>query len=130
MVKRLVHPGGSSSGLDALLTNFIVDKIVDKAWSRLQTAITAGSPLLTMATSKQTVQAFQLLALFSCPNPDRHEAVRLHAIDPLARDAADAVSDEAKERLLDVFRQDLVNHARPEPTGALPASATPASGVP
>ncbi|NMO93916.1 hypothetical protein [Actinomycetospora sp. TBRC 11914] len=128
-IKELLRPGNRNSGLDALLTDLVIDKTIDQAWSNLQTALTAGSPLLTMATSKQTVQAFQLLAVFSCPNPDKHQAVRLQAINPLARDVAGAVTDEAKERLLDVF-QDQIDDARPEFAAGSPVPGRRVAGAP
>ncbi|MFI7069792.1 hypothetical protein [Micromonospora sediminicola] len=85
------------------VTEAVVALIVDKAWQGFQAAAFAGAPLLDLISHEEALRALRILALFICPAPAQHPAVRQHALKPLGEDATKILTDQTKTRLADLF---------------------------
>ncbi|WP_143168820.1 hypothetical protein [Amycolatopsis australiensis] len=102
IIVKTIHRS-SRSGKRPLLTKYVVGIIVDKAWAAFKAATVAHSPLLAVLTSEELLRNIRMLAVFTCPAPEKHEEVREHAVEPLADDVQGYVSDQAKEWLTKQF---------------------------
>ncbi|WP_146247451.1 hypothetical protein [Micromonospora arborensis] len=85
------------------VTEAVIGLIVDKAWHGIQTAAFAGAPLLDLISNEEALRALRILAVFICPAPAQHPAVRQHALKPLGEDATKILTDQTKTRLAELF---------------------------
>ncbi|WBB71443.1 hypothetical protein O7602_16920 [Micromonospora sp. WMMD1128] len=95
------------------VTEAVVALIVDKAWQGFQAAAFAGAPLLDLISHEEALRALRILALFICPAPAQHPAVRQHALKPLGEDATKILTDQTKTRLADLFTDWRSDRAAP-----------------
>lgn len=63
----------------------------------------AGAPLLDLISNEEALRALRILAVFICPAPAQHPAVRHHALKPLGEDATKILTDQTKTRLAELF---------------------------
>ena len=85
------------------VTQGVVNLIVDKAWHGFQTAAFSGVPLLDILSSAEALRALRVLAVFICPAPAQHPAVRQHALKPLGDDALKILNDQTQTKLAELF---------------------------
>ncbi|WBB52459.1 hypothetical protein [Verrucosispora sp. WMMD573] len=85
------------------VTDALVSLIVDKAWHGFQAAAFAGAPLLDLISNDEALRALRILAVFICPAPAQHPALRQHALKPLGEDATKILTDQTKTRLAELF---------------------------
>ncbi|MFY1661238.1 hypothetical protein [Micromonospora sp. WMMD1274] len=85
------------------VTEAVVSLIVDKAWHGLQIAAFSGVPLLDLISNDEALRALRILAVFICPAPAQHPAVRQLALKPLGEDVTKIVTDQTKARLAELF---------------------------
>ncbi|RQX11943.1 hypothetical protein DDE19_29725 [Micromonospora ureilytica] len=85
------------------VTEAVVGLIVDKAWHGIQAAAFAGAPLLDLISNEEALRALRILAVFICPAPAQHAAVRHHALKALGEDATSTLTDQTKTRLAELF---------------------------
>ncbi|WFE47653.1 hypothetical protein [Verrucosispora sp. WMMD1129] len=85
------------------VTEAVISLIVDKAWHGFQTAAFGGVPLLDIVSSDEALRALRVLAVFICPAPARHPAVRRHALKPLGDDTTKILNDQTKTKLAELF---------------------------
>ncbi|PZG03586.1 hypothetical protein C1I95_33745 [Micromonospora craterilacus] len=85
------------------VTETVIDLIVDKAWQAFRTAAFSGVPLLDILSSDEALRALRVLAVFICPAPAQHPAVRQHALRPLGDDATKILNDRTKAKLTELF---------------------------
>ncbi|MEU4532499.1 hypothetical protein AB0F49_30130 [Micromonospora ureilytica] len=85
------------------VTEAVVGLIVDKAWHGIQAAAFAGAPLLDLISNEEALRALRILAVFICPAPAQHAAVRQHALKPLGDDTTKILTDQTKTRLAELF---------------------------
>ncbi|MFF0659478.1 hypothetical protein [Micromonospora tulbaghiae] len=85
------------------VTDTVVSLIVDKAWHGFQVAAFSGVPLLDLISNDEALRALRILAVFICPAPAQHPAVRQHALKPLGEDVTKIVTDQTKARLAELF---------------------------
>lgn len=98
------------------VTEAVVTLIVDKAWQGFQAAAFAGAPLLDLISHEEALRALRILAVFICPAPAQHPAVRQHALKPLGEDTTKILSDQTTARLAHLFTDWRPDGATP-PTG-------------
>jgi hypothetical protein len=65
----------------------------------------AGVPLLDILSNDDALRALRILAVFICPAPEQHEAVRQHALKPLRDDTTKILTDRTKARLNLLFAE-------------------------
>lgn len=87
------------------VTEAVVALIVNKAWQGFQAAAFAGAPLLDLISNEEALRALRILAVFICPAPAQHPAVRQHALKPLGEDATKILTDQTKTRLAVLFTE-------------------------
>lgn len=87
------------------LTEAVVGLIVDKAWHAFQAAAFTGVPLLDLISNDEALRALRILAVFICPAPAQHPAVRQHALKPLGDDATRILTAETKITLAELFAE-------------------------
>ncbi|MEV5540199.1 hypothetical protein AB0L13_25455 [Saccharopolyspora shandongensis] len=104
MVKESILKS-SKQGVRPLITQAVVDIVVDKVWAALKGAAVANVPLLSVVTGEDAVRSLRILALFSCPAPEDHDEVRKHALKPLGDDVAGIITTQTKERLAKLFKE-------------------------
>lgn len=75
----------------------VVRAAVAAVWRRIQRFSAFG----VLAKGKVLVLAVRILAIFVCKQPERHQAVVQHCIDPLGKD----LLEKTKERLLSVLHE-------------------------
>ncbi|WP_435209402.1 hypothetical protein [Micromonospora sp. bgisy143] len=114
-VKALIL-GSALQGDRPHVTEAIVSLIVDKAWHGFQAAAFAGAPLLDLISHDEALRALRILAVFICPAPAQHPAVRQHALKPLGEDATKILTDQTKTRLAELFT-DWRSDGDASPTG-------------
>ncbi|MEV4693059.1 hypothetical protein AB0K27_18315 [Micromonospora echinospora] len=85
------------------VTEAVVGLIVDKAWRGFQVAAFSGVPLLDLISNEEALRALRILAVFICPAPAQHPAVRQHALTPLGEDATKILTDRTRARLAELF---------------------------
>jgi hypothetical protein len=83
----------------------VVNIVVDKVWHAFVAAAFGGIPLLDILSNDDALRALRILAVFICPAPEGHEAVRRHALQPLGQDAARILTDQTKTRLAVLFAE-------------------------
>ncbi|MDG4838455.1 hypothetical protein O7631_18220 [Micromonospora sp. WMMD967] len=114
-VKALIL-GSALQGDRPHVTEAVVSLIVDKAWHGFQAAAFAGAPLLDLISHDEALRALRILAVFICPAPAQHPAVRQHALKPLGDDATEVLTDQTKTRLAELFT-DWRSDGDASPTG-------------
>lgn len=67
----------------AHVTEAVVNIVMDKVWHAFVAAAFGGIPLLDVLSNDDALRALRILAVFICPAPEEHEAVRQHALKPL-----------------------------------------------
>ena len=87
-----------SQGRRPLISRKIVQVAVEEAWAPIQEAIEGPLHL------DEVVRSLRILAVLSCPAPDRHPAVRRSALRPLE---SDLLSAAVRARLEASFPQDV-----------------------
>lgn len=96
----LAQPGKRDAGP---LAQWVVEKLVDRAWAGLKSVISLKFPVVGLVLSAETVRALRILAMFSCPVPRRHPGMTQHAVRPLMEDGANLVSEEVRRQLVQTF---------------------------
>lgn len=104
LVKAVIHRSSMQENRP-LVTEAVVDILVDKVWSALKGVAAAKVPVLSILTGDEAIRGLRILAVFSCPAPEKHDEVREHALKPLADDLAGFITSETKERLAKVFKE-------------------------
>ncbi len=102
VVKRAIR----RSSMDAKrshVTNHVVDIVVDRVWQAFKGAMVAQVPLLSIITREEALRNLRILAVFTCPAPEKHKEVREHALKPLGDDARQILTEKTKERLAKLF---------------------------
>jgi hypothetical protein len=74
-------------------------------WHAFVAAAFGGIPLLDILSNDDALRALRILAVFICPAPEEHEAVRRHALKPLGNDVAKILNDQTKTRLAVLFAE-------------------------
>lgn len=88
--------GSTRQGWRAHVTRTIVDLVLDRAWP----AFTRVALAVTLPVLDTTVlRALRMLAVFACPDPERHSEVRCHALIPLLADGLGIVTEETKRAI-------------------------------
>jgi hypothetical protein len=87
------------------VTEAVVNLVVDKVWDAFAAAAFGGIPLLDVLSNDDALRALRILAVFICPAPEEHEAVRQHALKPLGDDATKILTDQTKARLAALFAE-------------------------
>ncbi|MEU7713153.1 hypothetical protein AB0B03_14470 [Micromonospora chalcea] len=85
------------------VTEAVVGLIVDKAWRGFQVAAFSGVPLLDLISNEEALRALRILAVFICPAPAQHPALRQHALTPVGEDATKILTDRTRARLAELF---------------------------
>lgn len=101
-VKRYVLQSSMQAGRP-VLTERIEGLLVDKAWDALLTYATGRVAGLGLITGAPLLRSLRILAYLSCPDPDKHRAVREDALKPLEEDVVGMLKDETKQRLGLIF---------------------------
>jgi hypothetical protein len=101
-VKSLVL-GSATQAERPHVTEAVVGLIVDKVWHAFQAAAFAGVPLLDLISNEEALRALRILAVFICPAPAQHPAVRQHALQPLGDDVTKVLTDQTQTRLAELF---------------------------
>jgi hypothetical protein len=83
----------------------IVDLVVDAVWQAFEVATFGGIPLLDVLPEDDALRGLRVLAVFLCPAPEEHDAVRQHALKPLGDDAAKILTDQTMARLAVLFAE-------------------------
>ncbi|WP_285490308.1 hypothetical protein [Amycolatopsis taiwanensis] len=112
--KRIVKQALRDSSIQAkrpMLTDRVIDMVVDNVWSALKGAATGEFPLLGFIDSKATIRSLRILAVFSCPAPEDHDEVREHALKPLADEVAGILTEKTKEWLAKLFKEWMTGEA-------------------
>jgi hypothetical protein len=87
------------------LTEAVVNTVVDRVWRAFVTAAFGGVPLLDILSKDDALRALRILAVFICPAPEEHEAVRQNALKPLGEDATKILTDQTRARLAILFAE-------------------------
>ncbi|MGC5054714.1 hypothetical protein ACLQ2S_25050 [Micromonospora sp. DT48] len=85
------------------VTEAVVGLIVDEVWQGFQAAAFGSVPLLDLISNEEALRALRILAVFICPAPAQHAAVRQHALKPLGEDVTKILTDQTKTRLAELF---------------------------
>ncbi len=102
VVKRAIR----RSSMDAKrphVTDDVVDVVVDRVWQAFKGAMVGHVPLLSIITKEEALRSLRILAVFTCPAPEKHEEVREHALKPLGDDAKRILTERTKARLAKLF---------------------------
>jgi hypothetical protein len=83
----------------------VIDLVVDPVWQAFEAAAFGGVPLLDVLSEDEALRALRVLAVFLCPAPEKHEAVRRHALKPLGDDATKILTDQTTARLAVLFAE-------------------------
>lgn len=86
-----------NSSKESVLKERVVRAAVEAVWKRIQRYSAFG----VLAKGRALVLAIRILAIFVCKQPERHEAVVRHCIDPLGKELLMKV----KERLTEVLHE-------------------------
>ena len=81
----------------------VVRLVVDKVLGAVKAVAAAKLPIFAAITNDGVLRMLRILAVFSCPAPEDHPEVREHALDPLGDELLGILTDEAKDRLREVF---------------------------
>jgi hypothetical protein len=106
--KRIVKDAiraSSKRGGRPLITDRVIDIVVEKVWAAFKGVAVANVPLLSLITREDAVRSLRILAVFSCPAPEDHDEVREHALKPLADEVPGILTDETKQRLAKLFKE-------------------------
>lgn len=85
------------------VTNDVVDVVVDRIWQAFKGAMVGQVPLLSIITREEALRSLRILAVFTCPAPEKHKEVREHALKPLGDDARRIITEQTKARLAKLF---------------------------
>lgn len=85
------------------VTSVVVDVVVDKVWQAFKGALVGQVPLLSFITGEEALRSLRILAVFTCPAPEKHKEVREHALRPLGDDARKILTAQTKTRLAKLF---------------------------
>jgi len=110
-VKSLILSSEMQHKRQSHIFDKVLDTLVDKAWSLLQGYIAAHFPVISLIAGDETLRTLRILAFLSCPDPDKHSAVREHALKPLEKQVQDMLTDETKQRLRTAFPASLDDDA-------------------
>lgn len=102
LVKRAIR----RSSMDAKrshVTSVVVDVVVDRVWQAFKGAMVGHVPLLSIITDEDALRSLRILAVFTCPAPEKHKEVREHALKPLGEDARGILTTQTKARLAKLF---------------------------
>jgi len=99
------------SGISQLITEAVVNIVVDKVWSALTRLLEAHFPLL----GTDTLRVLRMLAVFTCPSVERHPEVYEHAVEPLLSDTHKIISDEVTSQVVTLFTAWWTRQRGPEP---------------
>lgn len=102
-VVKLAILGSSMQAARWAVTRRVVDIVVDRVWQAFKTAAFAHYPLLSILDSKDVLRSLRILAVFTCPAPEKHREVYEYALKPLGDDAMKILSEQTKKRLAKVF---------------------------
>ncbi|MCU1293577.1 MAG: hypothetical protein JWP08_2427 [Bryobacterales bacterium] len=104
--KKLVKQAILSSSMQtkrSYVTNAVVDVLVDRVWQAFKGAMCGHVPLLSIITGEDTLRSLRILAVFTCPAPEKHKEVREHALKPLGDDVKKILTEQTKMRLAKLF---------------------------
>lgn len=104
--KDLVKGAICRSSMDAkrsYVTSAVVDLVVDRVWQAFKGAMCGQVPLLSIITREDALRSLRILAVFTCPAPEKHKEVREHALKPLGDDAKRILTEQTKTRLAKLF---------------------------
>lgn len=104
--KKLVKQAILGSSLQtkrSYVTSAVVDVVVDRMWQAFKGAMCGHVPLLSIITSEDALRSLRILAVFTCPAPEKHKEVRDHALKPLGDDAKKILTEQTKTRLTKLF---------------------------
>jgi hypothetical protein len=85
------------------VTDDVVDVVVDRVWEAFKGAMVGHVPLLSIITDEDALRSLRILAVFTCPAPEKHKEVREHALKPLGDDVERILTDQTKARLKELF---------------------------
>lgn len=102
-VVRLAVSTASNHSKRGLVTEKVVDLVVDRVWGAFKGAAVGGFPFLALVTREEAVRILRILALFTCPAPESHLEVREHSLKPLGDECVGLLADATKERLVQLF---------------------------
>lgn len=77
--------------------------VVGRVFAAIKTATIAHIPLLNLLTGRHALLALRVLAVFTCPAPEDHPEVRKYALEPLASDGREILTNRVKEWLSDLL---------------------------
>lgn len=77
--------------------------VVGRVFAAIKTATIAHVPLLNLLTGQRALLALRILAVFTCPAPEDHTEVRKYALEPLASDGREILTNRVKEWLGDLL---------------------------
>ncbi|WP_433301251.1 hypothetical protein ACQP2F_05555 [Actinoplanes sp. CA-030573] len=77
--------------------------VVGRVFAAIKTATIAHIPLVNLLTGQRALLALRILAVFTCPAPEDHPEVRKHALEPLASDGREILTNRVKEWLSDLL---------------------------
>lgn len=95
--------GSSMQAKRSYVTSVVVDVVVDRVWQAFKGAMCVHVPLLSIITSEDALRSLRILAVFTCPAPEKHKEVREHALKPLGDDAKKILTEQTKTRLAKLF---------------------------
>lgn len=81
------------------ITERILGTVVGRVLTALTAATVAHVPMLQLLTGEKALRALRILAVFACPAPEDHAEVRKHALEPLATDSREILTEQTKKRL-------------------------------
>ncbi|WP_143250006.1 hypothetical protein [Amycolatopsis sacchari] len=106
--KQLVKDAIRKSSMQkyrSVVTDVVIDIMVDKVWAAFKGAAVAQVPLLSLLTGDDAIRSLRILAVFSCPAPEGHDEVREHALKPLADDPRGILAAQTRELLAKLFKE-------------------------
>lgn len=104
LVKQAIL-GSSMQAKRSHVTSAVVDVVVDRVWGAFKGAMCGQFPLLSIITSKDALRSLRILAVFTCPAPEKHQEVREHALKPLGDDVKKILTEQTKTRLTKLFEE-------------------------
>ncbi|PZS24283.1 MAG: hypothetical protein DLM61_22500 [Pseudonocardiales bacterium] len=102
LVKRAIRRS-SMEAKRSHVTSVVVDAVVDRVWQAFKGAMVGHVPLLSIITREDALRSLRILAVFTCPAPEKHKEVREHALKPLGDDARGILTAQTKTRLAKLF---------------------------
>lgn len=102
LVKQAIL-GSSLQAKRSYVTRAVVDVVVDRVWQAFKGAMCGQVPLLSIITSEDALRSLRILAVFTCPAPEKHKEVCDHALKPLGDDAKKILTAQTKARLAKLF---------------------------